>query len=87
MAVIPPVALSASLGGVVYLLEFQEPKPGETVALIAWTHWDGKAWADQRATVPEDDLTRIEGQNYLGVMRLDYRDTHRMRRERGERGV
>lgn len=69
-----------------YVLEWQEPEPGHTAALIAWVEWDGKAWTDRRDTVPEDDLTQIDGQNYLGVPRLDYRDTHRLRRERDEKG-
>ena len=77
MAVMPPVALSAHVGGIVYVLEHLELAPGEWSAKIRWTEWDGKDWVTKTDTVPRDELTRIEGQNYLGVPEWPYSQVRR----------
>lgn len=85
----PPVVISQHADGIAYLLEFQEPEPGVAAAEISYLAWEPKGgrWAEKRAIVPESDLTRIEGQNYLSVPSLNYADTHRLRQERGDPGA
>lgn len=78
------MVVSEHADGIAYLLEWQELQPGEWSAEISYLAWDpkGAAWVEQRAMVTEDDLTRIEGQNYLSVPRWKYSEVHRRRRER-----
>jgi hypothetical protein len=50
---------------------------------VSWVEWDGKAWVARRGTVDEDDLTRLQGQNYLAVPECTFAAAHRRLREQG----
>lgn len=69
MPVIAPVVFSATAGGAVFLLEWQQLPEGSWGAEVAWMEWNGLAWQGKRRQVMADDLTRIEGQDYSRVPR------------------
>ncbi|TDD93319.1 hypothetical protein [Actinomadura rubrisoli] len=69
MPAIAPVVFSATAGGAVYLLEWQQLAEGSWGALVAYMEWNGLKWQGRRRQVMAENITPIEGQDYSRVPR------------------
>lgn len=81
--IVPPIVHLQRINGPAYLLEWQEVQPSRWGALVAWMEWDGHGWVGRRVTVPTDEVTQVEGQNYAGVPRFRVNDLRMRAEDRG----